>query len=58
MKAARYYGRGDVRVEDVPEPGSPGADEVVASGLRRRRLETRRAFSGEASRNGRNVANL
>ena len=37
---------------------SPGADEVVASGLRRRRLETRRAFSGEASRNGRNVANL
>ena len=28
MKAARYYGRGDVRVEDVPEPGSPGTDEV------------------------------
>ena len=29
MKAAVYHGRGDVRVEQVPEPASPGPDEVL-----------------------------
>jgi (R,R)-butanediol dehydrogenase/meso-butanediol dehydrogenase/diacetyl reductase len=28
MKAAVWYGRKDVRVEDVPEPPAPGPDEV------------------------------
>jgi (R,R)-butanediol dehydrogenase/meso-butanediol dehydrogenase/diacetyl reductase len=29
MKAAVYYGAGDVRIEDVREPGPPGPEEVV-----------------------------
>jgi (R,R)-butanediol dehydrogenase/meso-butanediol dehydrogenase/diacetyl reductase len=29
MKAAVYHGRGDVRVEDVPEPAPPGDGEVT-----------------------------
>ncbi len=29
MKAAVYYGPGDVRIEDVREPGPPGPGEVV-----------------------------
>jgi (R,R)-butanediol dehydrogenase/meso-butanediol dehydrogenase/diacetyl reductase len=29
MKAAVYYGSGDVRIEEVPEPGLPGPAEVV-----------------------------
>lgn len=29
MKAAVYYGPGDVRIEDVPEPGAPGHGEVL-----------------------------
>ncbi len=29
MKAAVYYGPGDVRIENVPEPGSPGPAEVI-----------------------------
>jgi len=29
MKAAVYRGPGDIRVESVPDPGSPGPDEVV-----------------------------
>ncbi len=29
MKAAVYYGPGDVKIEDVREPGSPGPGEVV-----------------------------
>lgn len=29
MKAAVYYGPGDVRIEDVREPGPPGPEEVV-----------------------------
>ncbi len=29
MKAARYYGRRDVRIEMVPEPAAPGPGEVV-----------------------------
>ena len=29
MKAAMYYGPGDVRIEDVREPGPPGPGEVV-----------------------------
>jgi threonine dehydrogenase-like Zn-dependent dehydrogenase len=28
MRAVVWHGRGDVRVEDVPEPPSPGRDEV------------------------------
>nr|BBH92390.1 alcohol dehydrogenase [Thermogemmatispora argillosa] len=34
MKAARYYGRGDVRIEQVPEPGAPGEGEVLLQVLR------------------------
>jgi (R,R)-butanediol dehydrogenase/meso-butanediol dehydrogenase/diacetyl reductase len=29
MRAARYYGPRDVRIEDVPRPGPPGPGEVV-----------------------------
>jgi (R,R)-butanediol dehydrogenase/meso-butanediol dehydrogenase/diacetyl reductase len=29
MKAARYYGPEDVRIEDVPQPGPPGPGEVL-----------------------------
>ena len=29
MKAALYYGRRDVRVEEVPEPAPPGPAEVL-----------------------------
>ena len=29
MKAARYYGPHDVRIEDVPRPGAPGPGEVI-----------------------------
>ncbi len=29
MKAAVYYGPGDVRIEGVREPGPPGPGEVV-----------------------------
>lgn len=29
MRAARYYGRRDVRVEDVPEPQPPGPHEIL-----------------------------
>src|SRR5438093_3906997 len=29
MKAALWYARNDVRVEDVPEPGPPGPGEVI-----------------------------
>jgi (R,R)-butanediol dehydrogenase / meso-butanediol dehydrogenase / diacetyl reductase len=29
MKAARYYGAEDVRIEEVPLPGPPGPDEVL-----------------------------
>src|SRR6266566_4450119 len=29
MKAAVYYGPGDVRIEGVHEPGPPGPEEVV-----------------------------
>lgn len=29
MKAARYYAAKDIRVEDVPDPGAPGAGEVL-----------------------------
>jgi hypothetical protein len=29
MKAARLYGPGDIRVEDVSEPPAPGAGEVL-----------------------------
>jgi (R,R)-butanediol dehydrogenase/meso-butanediol dehydrogenase/diacetyl reductase len=28
VRAVVWHGRGDVRVEDVPEPPSPGPDEV------------------------------
>ncbi|WP_376796578.1 alcohol dehydrogenase catalytic domain-containing protein [Thermogemmatispora sp.] len=34
MKAARYYGRGDVRIEEVPAPGEPGEGEVLLQVLR------------------------
>ena len=29
MKAALWHGRDDIRVEEVPEPGPPGPDEVI-----------------------------
>ena len=29
MKAATYYGPGDIRIEDVAHPGDPGAGEVL-----------------------------
>ena len=29
MKAAVYYGRGDIRIESVPEPSDPRPGEVV-----------------------------
>src|SRR5437899_2224280 len=29
MKAALWHARDDVRVEEVPEPGAPGPDEVI-----------------------------
>ncbi len=28
MKAVMYYGKDDVRVEDIAEPGAPAAGEV------------------------------
>lgn len=34
MRAAIYRGRGDIAVEDVPEPGAPGEDEVQLRVLR------------------------
>ncbi|RAQ98401.1 hypothetical protein [Thermogemmatispora tikiterensis] len=34
MKAASYYDRGDVRIEEVPEPGTPGEGEVLLQVLR------------------------
>ena len=34
MRAAMYYGPGDVRIETVPEPGPPGAGELVVEVLR------------------------
>ncbi len=34
MKAAVYHGRHDVRIEDVPEPGAPAADEVLIEVVR------------------------
>jgi (R,R)-butanediol dehydrogenase / meso-butanediol dehydrogenase / diacetyl reductase len=33
MKAAVYYGPLDVRIEEVPEPGPPGPDEVLLAPL-------------------------
>ena len=29
MLAARWHGAGDVRVEEVPEPGAPGVGEAL-----------------------------
>ena len=29
MRAVRYHGRGDIRVEEVPEPSGPGDQEVL-----------------------------
>lgn len=29
MKAARFYGIGDIRIEDIPEPRAPGLGEVL-----------------------------
>ena len=29
MKAARFYGIGDIRIEDIPEPRKPGKGEVL-----------------------------
>lgn len=34
MKAAVYHGRHDVRIENVPEPGEPAADEVLIEVIR------------------------
>ncbi|HXH98375.1 MAG TPA: alcohol dehydrogenase catalytic domain-containing protein, partial [Gaiellaceae bacterium] len=34
MKAAVYYGRHDVRIENVPEPSEPAADEVLIEVIR------------------------
>src|SRR3954447_1406843 len=34
MRAAMYYGPGDVRIETVPEPGPPGPGELVVEVLR------------------------
>lgn len=31
MKAARWHGPADVRVEDVPRPGTPGPEDVVVA---------------------------
>src|SRR5205085_9520045 len=33
MKAAVYHGPFDVRIEEVPEPGPPGPDEVLLAPL-------------------------
>ena len=34
MRAARYYGPGDVRIEDVPEPDvKPGQVKLKVSGF-------------------------
>ena len=33
MKAAVYHGPLDVRVEEVPEPGPPGPDEILVAPL-------------------------
>jgi (R,R)-butanediol dehydrogenase/meso-butanediol dehydrogenase/diacetyl reductase len=33
MKAARFYGKSDIRVEEVANPGAPKADEVVVAPL-------------------------
>lgn len=29
MKAARWHGRNDIRIEEVPDPGAPGPGEVI-----------------------------
>jgi (R,R)-butanediol dehydrogenase / meso-butanediol dehydrogenase / diacetyl reductase len=34
MRAAMYYGAGDVRIESVPDPGPPGPGELVVEVLR------------------------
>src|SRR3954451_24608303 len=34
MRAAMYYGPGDVRIESVPEPSPPGPGELVVEVLR------------------------
>ncbi|HZU17272.1 MAG TPA: hypothetical protein VFD01_11835, partial [Candidatus Dormibacteraeota bacterium] len=34
MRAAVYHGRGDIRIEEVPEPPSPGPGEVRLRVLR------------------------
>ena len=33
MKAARFHGKGDIRIEDVPKPGAPRPDEVIIAPL-------------------------
>lgn len=33
MRAVRYHGRDDIRVEDVPEPGDPGPGELLVRPL-------------------------
>ena len=33
MKAARFHGKGDIRVEEVPNPGAPKPDEVLIAPL-------------------------
>lgn len=33
MRATRIHGRGDVRLDDVPDPGAPGPYEVLAAPL-------------------------
>jgi len=33
MKAARFHGKGDIRIEDVPRPSAPKPDEVVIAPL-------------------------
>ena len=48
MKAALWYARNDVRVEDVPEPGPPGPAEVIL------KVETY-AFTSSGARGKRRV---
>jgi hypothetical protein len=31
MKSARYYGKFDIRIDTIPDPPSPGPEEVCAS---------------------------
>lgn len=33
MKAARFHGKGDIRIEEVPNPGKPKPDEVLIAPL-------------------------